>query len=356
MMSFSTPDVQDCPASNTRGAKFRRRQTFSRLPDEISEAIFLEDILDDTDLCALALVSHRFSRLIQTSLYSKVNFLVPKKKYLCFKRTLKKRQELARYVWEVRLTYKIHDSEDDAEFDALCQEMQQFLKMLPALRVLELLAGCKCSRKFTALFENPMSHLRALSFWNDGRLSSIQEVVKAISLPQIKRLWVGFDLDPTSRDGSDERIDQNPATFKCWEDALTGTSSLKELTLDGCSDSFAFESNLLKIPRKLEKLECYFRDTGHFSPKRSVEALGPLYSTLVKLDLNYYGPRHVTEPVADFSRFTCLEILNVDDNLCLEKWSSDRPDERCGFYNRLPFTLSMLRVSVPYVYCCLGYD
>jgi hypothetical protein len=47
--------------------------TISKIPDEIWENVFLEDVLTDKDLCKIALVDRRFGRLAQVSLYDQVS-------------------------------------------------------------------------------------------------------------------------------------------------------------------------------------------------------------------------------------------------------------------------------------------
>jgi hypothetical protein len=94
-MQFSLRDNQDSPAANTRGAKFRRSQIFSRLPDEILENIFLMDVLDHKDLCALTLVNHRTSSLAKVSLYNQVALRLLGAEYIYFRRTLLEHPELA---------------------------------------------------------------------------------------------------------------------------------------------------------------------------------------------------------------------------------------------------------------------
>jgi hypothetical protein len=135
-------------------------------------------------------------------------------------------------------------------------------------------------------------------------------------------------------------------------EALGGTSSVEDLVLEGWIDSVILGSSLLKVPHALEKLTCGFHGTGNLTPAGTVNALRPLYSTLVFLDLSYYGfMDKLSGPVADFSVFLCLKTLAVDQSLCFTKSSSERPDERCGFYNRLPSTLKLLQVSVIDVLC-----
>jgi hypothetical protein len=348
MMQFSLSGVQDLPAADTRGARSRRRQTLNRLPEEILENIFLEDVLHHKDLCGLALVSRRISRLAQVSLYHQVTFSpvdpslynkVPKSnlnsemKYQCFKRTLLKNPDLGSYVWKTQLNGKLLEKKNGF------RTAQQLLELLPALRALELVE-IKCSDEVTCLFDIPMPHLRYISFSNDGMSSSIHEVTKAISFPKVKRLRINLE-------GAWEHKELEWTHQGTALSALTGKSSLKDLTVHWWVDSLIDDSDLLKVPRALEKLTCSFIYSGDLSPNGYIGALRPVYSTLVFLELSYYDVLEELTgvPGADFSCFTCLKTLIVDDALCFERWSSDRPDERSGFYNRLPFTLKVLTVS-----------
>jgi hypothetical protein len=138
---------------------------------------------------------------------------------------------------------------------------------------------------------------------------------------------------------------------------VAGTSSLKDLFLEFCVDTILDDSDLLRVPQALEKLTCSFLYSANLLPNGYIAALRPLYSTLVFLELMLFEAMNdVTGPVADFSYLVCLKTLIVDDGLCYEAWSSDRPDRRSGFYNRLPSTLEILLVSVMDVFCLLGYE
>jgi hypothetical protein len=336
MMPPSIPDFHDCPAANTRGAKFRRTQTFSRLPDEIVENIFLEDVLDESDLYALARVSRRISRLAKVSLYNLVDFTLQDEAYRCFNRTLLEHPELGSYVWTAHLTVDSWEYSEE-NFEGI----QQLLKLMPALRTL-VLRHFECSYGPTSLFDISMPHLRDIYFFNNGISSSIHEITKALSFPQIKRLWI-------ESEGSDKQDDDGVEWTRQGTvlNALTGTSSVKDLTLEDWVDSAVLCSALLKIPQALERLTCKLDYSGELTPKRTIEALAPLYSTLVCLDLCYH--RYLADlsgPVADFSYFVCLTTLVVQHSLCFELSSAESPDERCGFYNRLPSTLEVLQVSL----------
>jgi hypothetical protein len=337
MKPLSITDVQDCPATNTRGAKLRRRQTFSRLADEILENIFLEDIFSQKDLCALALVSRRFSRWAQVSLYSQIIIHLRGKEYVSFYRTLLEHPELGSFVWKASL--RGDGDKYSRESEECLPNAQSLLKLLPALRSLEVV-WFNCSDGSTSLFDNRMSHLRTILSCSYGGVSSIQlvDVTKAITFPQLKRLFMGFDED--WKDNEWEGTHEGTVF-----DALAGTSPLKGLHLAGSINSIIHDSNFLKVPRALETLTCIFDKYGRLAPKATIDALRPLYSTLVVLRLLHCRSRGVSGPVSDFSSFECLKVLTVDDPFCLTVWSSERPDERCGLYNRLPFTLRTLQVS-----------
>jgi hypothetical protein len=356
-MPLSLSNVAVGPAVNTWSAEIRCRSLFSRLPDETLEAVFLEDILSQKDLCVLAFVSRRFSRMIRASLYSEVTIDLLGEQFTCFSRTLMEHPELASHVWQIFLTYSYHAERFKLEQPfqrKLFLRARQLLELLPALRALAI-GNVKCSDGFTSLFDNPMSHLRRISFATDRRSCAIHEVTKAVSFPKIQRLciWSGWYL--LDEDGHLEwMIPARPDTRTLYLEnctalnALANTSPLKELTLRWHSEWIVMNTDLLKIPRALEKLkwECIFPygRSGSLSPERIIDALSPLYSTLVLLDLTYNSD--ASGPLADLTCFVRLKILIIDDYLCLERWSSDRPDGRCGFYNRLPPTLEALQVSV----------
>jgi hypothetical protein len=160
-----------------------------------------------------------------------------------------------------------------------------------------------------------MSHLRDLTFCNNSGSSSLHEVAEAISLPQINRLEIRVrGVLPRNEDIS--------WTQQCSAlDALAGTSSVKDLTLEGWIDSVVLGSSLWKVPHALEKLTCLFYGAGSLTAEETINALRPLYSTLVSLDISYidFLRQDLTGPVADFSFFVCLKTLNVDDSLCFER-------------------------------------
>jgi hypothetical protein len=194
-----------------------------------------------------------------------------------------------------------------------------------------------------------MSHLRSLLLGNYAKLSSIHLVVEAFSLPQIKRLCIWFDRDDDFADAfsSDIRMDQLTSHLRSSLDTPFDTSSVKELILERWPDSIILDSELLRIPRALERFEFHFEYSARFTPKSMVDALTHLCSALVFLDLSYCWLRdHVRGPVADFSCFAVLKTLIVDEELCLEKWSEGTLDKWCGFYNQLPSTLITLEVSL----------
>jgi hypothetical protein len=334
------------PAANKQGAQFPRTQLFLRLPDEVLEIVFLEDVLKPTDLCVLALVCGRFGRLIRGSLYNEVEICLSGEKYRSFIRTLSKHPQLRSYVWRVHLTLSIDQTEAYEAMETHYQRARKLLQMLPALRGLQL-ADFKCSDELASLFDVPMSHLRYLIFNNHRGQSSIHEPTKAISLPQIQRISIRFkDIVPPRFDHT--QTTECISALRRSRETLVGTSSLKELTLKTCIDWIALDTDLLKLPRALEKLRCDFGYSGYLTPRATTAALRPLYSTLVFLDLSYYFIKGIViGRVADFSLFLCLQTLIVDGFLCSERWSSDRPDARCGFYKRLPSTLRTLKVSAP---------
>jgi hypothetical protein len=340
-MALFISDVQDCPAANTQGAEFLRRQTFSQLPDEILENIFLQDVLKDTDLCALALVNRRIGRLGQVSLYNEITLLLlQKERTLCFSRTLSKHPELGLSVWGARLAGQWHKRE------ACFRKAQQLLKMLPALRTL-VLTNFSCSEELASLLDIPMPHLRFISFPSEGGSSFVDEMARANSYLQIRRLWIEYVGDSKMDDDAHEWTHKSTAL-----DALAGKSSLKHLDLERWFDSVLLNSSLLKVPHGLEKLTGVFTYSGRLTPKGTIDALEPLYSTLITLNLTYRKfMADLSGPVADFSCFVCLKSLTVDDSLCFETWSSDIPDNRCGLYKRLPSTLEVLQVSVLDLIC-----
>jgi hypothetical protein len=342
MLPLSLPDIQQCPADiDTRCTKSDKMQMFSQVPNEILENIFLEDILSRSDLCKLALVSRRFSKLIQASLYHDIYILWSIKRYACFKRTLLDCPQLGSFVWRL---YLIADG--NADYDAFNKDIQKLLQKMPALRSLKLSERFKCNDKLLSLFEHEMTCLRSLSFGNDGSLSSIPLFLKAFSVPQIKRPKITFDYN--SADCHTRMwIDECSQLLDCSEDSLVGRSSIKELVLDFWSGSAIVDSGLLRIPRAIGKLELLFVDLRQFIAKKLVDALRPLCSTLVFLNLSCVSfAASFSGPVADFSCFDLLKTLIIDDRFCLERWSADRPDERCKIYNRLPFTLERLEVSL----------
>ena len=169
---------------------------------------------------------------------------------------------------------------------------------------------------------------------------------------------MGFHNQPLTR-YKHKREPEDITLLKGPRDALVDTSSLKELSLKYCCDWVALETDPLKIPRALEKLTCDFRYSGRLIPKATTAALRPLYSALVFLNLSYFvtpGDRGITERGADFSSFICLKTLIIDGFLFFESWSSDRSDVRCGFYDRLPSALGILKASVfdvPNLFVCL---
>jgi hypothetical protein len=333
-------------------AESSRRPLFSRLPDEIVEQIFLEVIFSRKDLCELALVSRRFSKLIQVSLYHDVVIDLLEEQSELFTRTLVEHPDRASHVWSVVLSNhspRLRKWHDDQE--KLFTQAQQLLKLLPALRSLGI-ANFQCSDGITSLFDVPLLHVRQISFFTNGRSYAIREVTRAVSFPQIKRLSIVLGAQLLKEDGDDEWKRRRTAL-----NALAGTSSLKELTMWWYPKWLILNTDLLKIPRSLEMLKCEFYDGDDSSPERILNALRPLYSTLVTLDFNFNGASselYATGPVADFSCFVRLKTLIIDDFYCLESWSSDsRPYERCGFYNRLPVTLESLLVSLRDVFCLL---
>jgi hypothetical protein len=235
--------------------------------------------------------------------------------------------------------------EDKKDFEAA----KQLLMLLPALRAFELL-DCACSDGSRTLFDNPMPHLRYVSFFNEGTSSSIHEVTRAISIPRIKGLFL--DL------GGDWRVDEIEWTHQGTAlGALDSISSLKDLAVDCFLDYVVRDSHLLKVPLALEKLTCIFIYSGRLTPKTTIDALKPLYSTLVFLEIHYKDfMADLHGPAADFSSFISLKTLIVDDTVCFEKWWSDRPYEGSELYNRLPFTLAVLQVSVMDLFPLLGYE
>jgi hypothetical protein len=345
MKPLSLPAVLDSPAATTRGAKVWRTNLFTYLPDEVLENVFLEDILEPTDLCVLALVCRRFGRLIQGSLYNQVEICLSGDKCTSLIRTLSKHPELGSFAWKAQLTLIVDQNEAYEAMERHYQRARNLLQMLPALRALEM-AEFKCSNELTNLFDVPMSYLRDLSFNNHRGRNSIHEPTKAITLPQIKRLSIRFKDTILLRTHQTRKAEFISASKRSRK-TLVGTSSIKELNLENCVDWVALDTDLLKLPCALEKLSCDFAYSGHLTPRATTAALRPLYSTLVFLDLSYYGVMGtVIEREADFSFFLRLESLIFDSFLCFERWSSDRPHERCGFYKRLPSTLRTLRVSV----------
>jgi hypothetical protein len=247
--------------------------------------------------------------------------------------------ELGAHVWGVSLYGGMQDREE------CFREVHMLLKVLSALRNLKL-PHVKCSKASPSVFDIPMSHLRSLSFYNYGKLSSVHEVTKAFSFPHIRRLWIESNC-------FGEEDDRLRWTLKGTAfDALAGTSSVKDLTLEGWFDSAVLDSSLLKVPHVLEKLTCVFVYTGRFTPKGTIDALENLHSTLVFLDLSYSSFRvGAWGPLADISCFISLKTLAIDDALCFELSSRKRPEERCGFYKRLPPTLKALHVSVKDAIC-----
>jgi hypothetical protein len=182
-MLRSLPNSFDGPAANTRGANFRRKATFSRLPDEILENIFLESILKKWDLCDLAMVCRRFSMMIKPSLYSEVTIDLLDEEYIRFHRTLMEHPELGSYIWKTHMTYF---SDVGRRYDeAKCfSQARQLLALLPALRNLEL-AELKSNDGHASLFDIPMTHLRRISFFISQRSGTIQDVLKAVLFPRI---------------------------------------------------------------------------------------------------------------------------------------------------------------------------
>jgi hypothetical protein len=120
---------------------------------------------------------------------------------------------------------------------------RRLLQRLPALRALEL-ANFACSNERTSLFDFPMSHLGYLSFHNDNGPSPLHEVTKAISIPHIKLLSIGFHNEPLTRYKYKRGPEYIPL-LRRPHDALVGTSSLKELNLELCYDWIALETDLL---------------------------------------------------------------------------------------------------------------
>jgi hypothetical protein len=243
MKELDLSHVLESPAANTRSAQLRRRQIFSRLPDEVLESVFLEDVFTPNDLCVLALVCRRFGRLIRGSLYSQIKICLSGKKCTSFIRTLSKDPGLALSVWKAHLTLEPDQNKADNAMEKIYQRARKILQILPALRALEL-ANFACSNERTSLFDFPMSHLRYLSFWNDNGPSSLHEVTKAISLSHINRLSIGFHNAPLVRH-KHKREPEDITLLKGPRDALVGTSSLKELNLELCYDWIALETDLL---------------------------------------------------------------------------------------------------------------
>jgi hypothetical protein len=334
-MASSPPDVLETPSANAKGAKFPKEQTFIRFPDEILESIFLEDLLSQKDLCMLTLVSRRISRLAQVSLYSEVSIPLLEKKYTSFNRAILEHPELGTHVYKARLKGRLV-----WEIEESFRRAQHLLKLFPALRTLSLV-NFKFSDELVSLFDIPLSHLRYVSFENDGRLSSMREAIKAIALPQLKRLSIMYTIDFAMHDHSAEWFHWCTAL-----DDLAGTSSVRDLTLERWRDSDVLVSPLLSVPCALEKLTFTFENTGLLTPKRTIDAMKPLYSTLVYLNIGYLDElEDMDGSVADFSCFICLQTLTVDDSLCFRRYLSDRPVDKCGFFNRLPSTLRTLQVS-----------
>jgi hypothetical protein len=317
MTPLSILDFQESPAANTRGAKLRRRLIlFSRLPNEILEDVFLEDILSRKDLCKLALISRRFSKLIQVPMYNGVSINWSNKTYGCFKRTLSDCPRLGSCVWRLDLM-----ADDEADYDAFNQENRQLLKTMPALRSRDLPARFSRGYELRSLIDNKMACLRSLAFGDDGESGSIGFVTKLFSLPQIKRLQITYNHQFAYTSFRKKLwLAECKACLGRSEDAPVGSSSVKELVLELWPDSDILNSGFLSFPRALEKLEFRFKDSQKLTPKEIVDALRPLYSTLVFLDLNCVSFRaDVSGPVADFSRFVFLKTLIIDDGLCLER-------------------------------------
>jgi hypothetical protein len=222
-MSLSIPDVYDSPAANTRCAMFQVRQTLYSLSDEILESIFLEDILGEKDLCALALVSRRIGRWARVSLYNQVTIRLLEKECTCFIRTLLEHPELALYVWGARLLGENRGLEDGENF----RKAQRLLKLLPALRTLKVLRF-NDSDQFTSIFGNPMPHIHNIFLGTNGISRYTRGMERAMLIPQIKRLWIGYSGTVGIRDDDQLEWTHQDTAF----DTLAGISSVKDLTLD----------------------------------------------------------------------------------------------------------------------------
>jgi hypothetical protein len=341
MRPLSLPDTEEYLATYAGCAKSGTQRTISEIPDEILEKVFLEDVLRDKDLCAIALVNRRFSRLIQRSLYNQIELPLATEKHMCFKRTLMDCPKLGSFVRDLALP-----ADDDADPDYFIRELPQLLKTMSALHCLSLPMTLRNVDKLTSLLVVPMSRLAFLSLRIDGGLNSKHLVTEAFSIPQLKMLHIVYDCR-TMGATLDELIDRHTTILRGFGDALFGSSSVKHLFLSLWPDLIVLESNLLRIPCALKKLTCRFDYAGELTPKEIIDALDPLYSTLVSLDLSYcFYEVDLIGPVADFSCFKRLQTLAVDGSLCFDSSSGERPEERRGFYRRLPTTLKVLEVSV----------
>jgi len=309
--------------------------SLSRLPDEVLVEVFLEKALTNRDLCSIALVNWRFSRLVPISLYDSLDCrLNHEKRTSNLLRTLQAHPELGSMVRTVYIgSPLLVPSGKQARItsdDVVHARSVALLKCLPLLR--RLLAGwVPFSDSKSSLMDVPMPFLRNV-FLHLVYLNA-KEVGSFILLPTIR------SLDTTLNGESTTDLTHNLA-------GLAGRSSLKRLSLF-CIGNHPELRELLALPQALEEFDCRTPFFGTLRPLSPSCALASTYSTLQRLTLisKTGADNRDDRSLTDFSPFTSLTYLKVLQIYCFPSGNNTQPSERLGLYRRLPLTLEKLNVS-----------
>ena len=302
---------------------------FSSLPNEILEAVLLEDVLTRSDLCSLALVNRSFSHLMRVSLYDTIECrLVDARAINNLMCTLRCHPELSVLVRSIYMYLDESKVEEGHHTQLLYQRAVAFLWILPNLRCLDLSPNVTFSDDQSSLSDIPMLLLRN-AYLDEAKLSAV-EIGKMTLLPNIQSLEVLWFMD-------------DPANELA---RLTRMSSLKSI-LVWCTLPLSGLRRLAALPRALEVFSCHVCAFGILSPRYMSLALAPTCFTLQSLTLLDDEEREIEtdDSLMEFSCFSSLKYLEVLHLFCFPPDETSHPRQRRGFYRKLPPTLENFRAS-----------